>query len=193
MNKPRILAFAGSTRKESFNRRLLRLAVQAVNTQDVTLTHVELADFVMPLFNQDLEDKEGVPESARRFKELMKSHDGFLICAPEYNSSITPLLKNTLDWASRQEKGETPLVCFKGKVVGLLSASPSVLGGLRGLVHLRSMLGNIGCLVVPTQFALVKAHEAFNADGTLKDEKQLKLVNAVVDELITVTSKLKKI
>ena len=137
----------------------------------------------MPLMNQDLEAREGLPEHARRIKHLMQSHQGFLIACPEYNSSITPLLKNTIDWASRPEPDEPPLVCYRGKVATLVSASPGALGGLRGLVHVRAIFGNIGTLVLPGTISIVKAHEAFAPDGTLKDPKQHERVAGLGAEL----------
>jgi chromate reductase, NAD(P)H dehydrogenase (quinone) len=121
---------------------------------------------------------------------MMIAHDGLLIASPEYNSSISAALKNAIDWASRPEPNEAPLVAFDGKVAGLMAASPGALGGLRGLVTVRSILGNIKVMVLPDQIAVVKAHEAFNADGTLKDAKQ----QAAVEKLgATVAGMLKKL
>jgi len=121
----------------------------------------------------------------------MLSHDGLLLSCPEYNSSITGVLKNTIDWASRQEPGEAPLACFTGKVAALMSASPGALGGLRGLVHVRAILGNIQVLVLPEQVAVPKAHEAFQPDGTLKDSKQQTAVEQLGRSLAHVLTKLK--
>ena len=104
-------------------------------------------------------------------QKLFIEHDGLLWSCPEYNSSITAVLKNTIDWVSRSQPGETGLVAFTGKVATLMSASPGALGGLRGLVHVRSIRGNINVIVLPEQLAVSKANEAFNADGTLKDPK----------------------
>ena len=120
----------------------------------------------------------------------MKSHQGFLISCPEYNSSITGILKNTIDWASREAPGEGPLVCFRGKTAALLSASPGGLGGLRGLVHVRSILGNIGVLLLPDQVAIPKAHEAFQPDGALKDPKQQAAVEKLGASLAAFLKKL---
>ena len=119
----------------------------------------------MPLFNQDLEEAEGPLESAGKLKEIMLAHDGLLIASPEYNSSITPLLKNTIDWVSRAGEGKRALVAYEGRVAAVMSASPGRLGGLRGLVHLRSILSNIGVLVIPDQVAVSGAHTAFDEDG----------------------------
>ncbi|HSS64117.1 MAG TPA: NAD(P)H-dependent oxidoreductase [Gammaproteobacteria bacterium] len=174
--KATILAFAGSTRRESWNKKLIRLAAGAAETAGAEVSLVDLADYRMPLYDGDLEKEAGIPEYGLKFKELMKEHDGFLISCPEYNSSISGVLKNTIDWASRQAEGEKPLECFKGKVVTLMSASPGRLGGLRGLVHVRAILGNIGCIVLPEQVAVPSAGDAFADDGQLKDESQNKRI-----------------
>ena len=127
----------------------------------------------LPLFDQDLESAQGLPAGAKQFKALLREHDGFLIASPEYNSSFTPLLKNAIDWASRAEsKDEPPLAAYRGKVAALLSASPGALGGLRGLVHLRALLGNIGVIVLPDQVAIGAAHEVFDDAGLIKDERK---------------------
>lgn len=176
---PKILAFAGSTRKGSFNKKLIRVAMQGAKNAGAEVTLVDLADLPMPLYDGDVETREGIPENAKKFKELLLAHHGFLISAPEYNSSISGVLKNAIDWASRPLPGEAPLACFHDKVVGLMSASPGALGGLRGLVTVRSILGNIGSHVLPHQVAVPKAHEAFNEDGSLKDEKQQAAVEKI--------------
>lgn len=191
-NQPKIIAFAGSSRKESFNKKLVKIAVEIAKKAGAQVTLIDLGDYPMPLMDQDLEVKEGMPANGRKVKELMISHDAFLISSPEYNSSIPPLLKNTFDWASRTtEKNETPLLAYKGKVAGLLSASPGGLGGIRSLVTVRSILENIGVLVIPHQHCLSKAHEAFDAEGKLKDPKQQESVEKVVNELVRVIKKLK--
>jgi NAD(P)H-dependent FMN reductase len=120
----------------------------------------------------------------------MKSHHGFLISAPEYNSSITPLLKNTIDWVSRPVPGEAPLECFTGKFAVVMSASPGALGGLRGLVHLRAILGNIGTHVLPATHSLAKANEAFEPDGTLKDPARRETIERLGGELVGFLRKL---
>jgi len=170
--KPKILAFAGSTRTDSFNKKLVKIAATGAIEGGADVTVIDLRDFAMPLYDGDLEQQQGLPSTARKLKDLMLSHQGFLISAPEYNSSISGVLKNTIDWVSRPSEGEEPLACFKGKVAGIMSASPGGLGGLRGLVHVRAILENISVLVIPDQIAVSKAHEVFNADGTLKDKKQ---------------------
>lgn len=172
MTKPKILAFAGSTRTDSFNKKLVKIAATGAMEGGADVTVIDLRDFAMPLYDGDLEQQQGLPSNAKKLKDLMLSHQGFLISAPEYNSSISGVLKNTIDWVSRPSAGEESLACFKGKVAGIMSASPGGLGGLRGLVHVRAILENISVLVIPDQIAVSKAHEVFNADGTLKDKKQ---------------------
>lgn len=171
-SQPRILAFAGSARRDSFNRKLVRIAAEGARTAGAEVTVLDLGDFPLPLFNQDLEASDGQPPQATELKQIMAAHDGLLIASPEYNSSIAPLLKNTIDWVSRPTEGEPMLAVYRGKVAGLMSASPGRLGGLRGLVHLRSILSNIGMLVIPDQVAVSEAGSAFDDDGNLIDAKR---------------------
>ncbi len=187
MTKPKILAFAGSTRSDSFNKKLVKIAVNGAIDVGVEATFIDLRDFPMPLYDGDLEQREGLSANTRKLKDLMLTHQGFLISSPEYNSSISGVLKNTIDWTSRQTEGESPLACYKGKIAGLMSASPGGLGGLRGLVTIRSILENIGVLVIPDQVAIAKAHEVFNSDGTLKNktqEDQVKNIGASVAKIL---------
>lgn len=186
----RILAFAGSARRDSFNRKLIAVAAGNAREHGADVTLIDLRDFPMPLYDGDLEAERGAPEHATRLYELMKEHEGLLLACPEYNSSISPLLKNTIDWVSRTREGEPPLAAFTGKVAGLLSASPGQLGGLRGLVHVRSILGNIGVFVIPNQVAVSRAHEAFAESGAIRDEKMAKRIREVVVQLIETTGKL---
>jgi chromate reductase, NAD(P)H dehydrogenase (quinone) len=189
-NPPKILAFAGSTRIESFNKKLVKIAAGGAEAAGAEVTYIDLLDYSMPLYDGDLEAREGLPESVLKFKALLKNHQGFLIACPEYNGSITPLLKNTIDWASRPEPGEAPLSCFKDKIAALLAASPGGLGGMRGLVHVRAILEGIGTMVIPDQKAISGADGAFDDRGQLKDEKQVKAVQAIAEKLALVTAKL---
>ena len=189
---PRILAFAGSTRKDSFNGKLVRIAANAARNAGGEVTLVDLAEYDMPLFNQDLEAEHGLPENARKLKKLFLEHDGLLIAAPEYNSSITPLMKNTLDWVSRKESGgEAPGAAYKDKVAALLSASPGALGGLRGLVVMRMLLTTLGVHILPDQQAVGGAATAFTADGALADPAMQANVERIAAKLVTTTAKLK--
>lgn len=185
----KILAFAGSARKDSVNKKLVALAAERARAAGAEVTLVDLADYRMPLYDGDLEAESGIPEAAQKLKALMKEHDGLLIACPEYNSSITPLLKNTIDWCSRAEGDEKPLAAYTGKTAALLAASPGGLGGLRGLVHVRAILGNIGVTVVPSQLALSKAFSAFG-EGKLTDERMDGMLTSVVEELVATTTKL---
>jgi NAD(P)H-dependent FMN reductase len=186
----KILAFAGSARQDSFNKKLVKIAVEGVKAVGADVTYLDFRDLPLPLYDADLEEAEGLPENALKIKDLMKAHQGFLIASPEYNGSITPLLKNAIDWASRSELGELSLECFKDKVAALISASPGTLGGLRGLVHVRSLLGNIGVLVLPDQTAIGNAYQAFDENGNLKDEAQQTSILQLGSKLAMVTAKL---
>lgn len=190
MSTPKILAFAGSTRTGSYNKKLIRLAADAARAAGAEVTLIDLRDFPMPLFDGDLEDAEGLPENAKKLKALFREHDALLISAPEYNSSITGVLKNTIDWVSRTETDDEPaLVAYRGKAAALLSASPGALGGLRGLVTVRSILGNIGVMVLPDQVSIPKAHEAFDDQGALKEERLAKQVRGVAESLVAFLKK----
>jgi NAD(P)H-dependent FMN reductase len=168
---PKILAFAGSTRQESFNKKLVKIAAAGAQAAGAVVTFLDLRDLPLPQYDQDLEDKEGLPSNARKLKDLMLAHDGFLIAAPEYNSSISGVLKNAIDWASRPVPKESPLACFVGKVAAIMSASPGALGGLRGRVAVRSIFENLGTLVVPDHIAIGKAGAAVIEKGLLADPK----------------------
>jgi chromate reductase len=186
----RILAFAGSTRSSSFNKRLVAIAAAGAAAAGGQVTTVDLRDFALPLYDGDSEAAEGMPAGARQFKALLRSHQGLLIAAPEYNSSISGVLKNAIDWASRAEAGEPPLVAFVGKVAGLLSASPGALGGLRGLVVLRMLLGNIKVMVLPEQVTVGKAQDAFGEDGQLRDAAQGAAARGIGSRLVQVVDAL---
>lgn len=189
-NQPKILAFAGSSRIDSFNKKLVKFAVEGAKKAGAEVRYIDLLDYPMPLFNEDLEKQEGLPQKVLEFKRLLRSHQGFLISCPEYNGSITPLLKNAIDWASRSELNEKPLSCFQGKVAALLATSPGGLGGIRGLVHVRAILEGIGVLVIPEQKAIPNAYQAFDESGQLQDEKQAQGVIKIVQKLTVVTTKL---
>jgi chromate reductase len=189
--KPRILAMAGSTRQDSYNKRLARIAALGAEAAGAEVTVIDLRDFPLPLFDEDLERVEGPPEAATKLKGLMVEHDGLIVASPEYNSSVTAVLKNAIDWASRPAPGEPQLVAFRGKVASLLSASPGALGGLRGLVHLRSILGNIGVVVLPDQIAVPRAFEAFSEDGSLIDPERQAAVEGLGRALVGFVARLK--
>ncbi|MFZ4576594.1 MAG: NADPH-dependent FMN reductase [Phycisphaerales bacterium] len=191
MGKIKVLAFAGSTREGSFNKKLARAALASTAAAGADTTFLDLRDLALPMYDEDLEAQGGLPASAKSLKETLRAHDAFIIASPEYNSSVSAVLKNAIDWASRPEPGQPSLSCFTNKVCALFAASPGALGGLRGLTHIRQILGNINVLLLPQQFALIKAHEAFDADGRLKDPKQQEMVDGIAKALVTITSKLK--
>jgi chromate reductase, NAD(P)H dehydrogenase (quinone) len=189
----KLLVFAGSTRQLSFNRRLAHVAAAMARDAGAEVTHLELADFDIPLYNADLE-AEGTPPDVIRLKEIMDAHPAWIIVSPEYNGSYTGLMKNTLDWASSPVKGhpvwsdgEKP---FADKVVGLLSASPGALGGLRSLSHLNPLLSALHCWICPKQFALGSAGKAFDDQGQLADERQRRGVQTVVDQTLWAAGRL---
>jgi chromate reductase, NAD(P)H dehydrogenase (quinone) len=188
---PRILAFASSTRRESFNKKLVAIAAQGAREAGAEVTLIDLKDFPLPLFDQDLEAEQGMPENGKKLKKLFIDHDGLLIASPEYNSSFPAVLKNAIDWVSRPAPGEPSLVAFRGKVATLMSASPGALGGLRGLVHVRSILGNLGVIVLPDQIALAKAHEAIQPDGSLVDPKRQAGIEGLGKTLASFVAKFK--
>lgn len=183
----KLLIFAGSTRQHSFNRQLAHSAASLARAAGADVTQLELASLDIPLYNADLE-AQGTPADVLRLKQIMFEHPAWIICSPEYNGSYTALLKNTIDWASSPVKGDAQWgrgsKPFEGKVVGLLSASPGALGGLRSLSHLSPLLRNLQCWVSPKQFALGKAGQAFDAHGGLQDEAHRAGVQDVVNQVL---------
>ena len=191
MSKPNILAFAGSLRRESFNKKLVKVAAKGAEEAGGDVTFIDLADYPMPHFDEDLEAAKGMDPNARKFKELMIAADGILLASPEYNGSISSVLKNAIDWASRPEHGEVPLIAFKDKPIQLMSASPGGLGGIRGLIHLRGLLGGIQMMCMPQQHCLARAHEFFDASGEITDHRQRDIVLGLGKKLVEVVTKLK--
>ena len=166
----KILAFSGSSRKGSFNQQLVSIAARGAQALGSDVTIINLSDYPLPIFCQDYEAEHGMPEFASKFKQLLLDHDGLLLASPEYNSSYSALLKNSLDWASRATTpDEIPLSAFKDKYSTIMSASPGGLGGIRGLVNLRMLLANMGVTVLPEQVTIGRAFSAF-AQGKLVDE-----------------------
>jgi len=170
---------AGSLREGSYNKLLAKIAAEAARKAGADVNYIDLKEYPMPIYDQDDEDKNGLPENAKKLKELFMQSHGLIIASPEYNSSISAVLKNTIDWLSRQAGDAKALAAFDGKVAGLLSASPSGFGGVRGLSSLRSILGNIKVTVLPDQVTVSQAFDAFDEEGMLKDAGKLKLVSAV--------------
>lgn len=188
----KIVAFAGSLRAGSFNKKLLAVAVAAARAAGAEVTVVDLRELALPLFDQDLEAASGLPDGAKRFKVLLRASDGFLIASPEYNGSVTAALKNAIDWVSREESDdEPPLVAFTGKVAALMAASPGGVGGMRSLMTLRGILAHIGVLVLPEQVTIPAAHEAFDEAGQLKDARKAKQVAKLASGLVELATKVK--
>lgn len=188
----KILAFAGSTREGSWNKKLVKIAARFAEEKKIELTVLDLKDYPLPLYDEDLEKKEGAPAHAHTLRNLFYSHQALLIASPEYNSSVSGVLKNALDWISRSEAGKPDLSPFEGKVAALASASPGALGGMRGLVHLRSILGNMKVLVLPDQVCVPKANEAFDSQGQLKEQKLQEAMEKLVEALHDVAAKINK-
>jgi chromate reductase len=186
----RILVVAGSTRGDALSKKLGRAAAKIADLNGGASTFVDLRDYAMPLYDGDLEAAEGLPEGAVRLRQLLLQHEAVLFASPEYNASIPAVLKNAIDWLSRPYAKDPGVVAWKGKVAALLSSSPGALGGLRGLVHLRQILMNVGCVVINDQFALGNAGAAFAPDGHLADAKQSAAVQAVVQRLVHYTQRL---
>lgn len=186
-NHPKILCLAGSLRRDSFNKKLVKVAMAPAQEAGAETTYIDLKDYPMPIYDGDIEAESGIPENAQKLKKIMKEHQGLLIASPEYNSSVSGALKNFIDWTSRPEKGEKSIEAFTGKVAGIMACSPGALGGLRGLVTLRSILGNIAVVVVPEQHAIGKVAEAFTQDGKLKEEKDQQAVAKIAKRVTQLT------
>lgn len=195
MSALRLLALSGSERAGSLNRRLVEVAARAAAARGAQVEHLDLRSLALPLYDADLEKVFGVPEGARRLRDALRAADGVLLSAPEYNGFPTPLLINSFDWLSRlQAEGDAPagLAVTTGKPLGLFSASPGPMGGLRSLNLTRQFLSmTIAMMPVPQQFALSRAGEAFDEAGALKDAKQQAAVESVVAALMRVAAALK--
>ena len=190
---PKLLIFAGSTRLASFNRKLAHAAAGLARAAGAAVTHIELSDFDIPMYNADLEAR-GTPADVMKLKQIMYEHPAWIICSPEYNGSYTALLKNTIDWVSSPVKGnpawQEGFKSFSGKVVGMLSASPGALGGLRSQSHLAPLLLNAQCWVAPRAFALGHAGDAFDAQGELINDKHRSSVQAVITQVLDASRRL---
>jgi chromate reductase len=190
MPAPKLIALAGSARRASLNRAILSTAAISASASGAELTVVDLNDVPLPLFNQDLEDAEGLPDAARRLKALFRAADGFILASPEHNSTFSALLKNTIDWCSRAESDdEPPLAAFAGKSALLLSASPGPLGGLRGLFALRELLQNLRITVYPGILAVGSAHEVIE-NGAVTDPKWSSRIGDLAKEYVAFAAKL---
>ena len=190
ITNPKILALAGSTRRESFNKKLAKIVAAGAEAKGASVTFLDLADYPLPLYDGDLEANEGVPENAVKLMHLFHDAEGFLIASPEYNGSISAVLKNAIDWVSRPPPGNLKLVPYRGKTAALVAASPGSLGGLRGMVHVRQILTNLGVTVIPDQRAVNGAAQAFDGSGALKDEALHIAIEGIGQQLCEVASRL---
>jgi chromate reductase len=181
----RLLFFAGSTREGSYNKKLAKLAQHIATANGIEGVFVDLKDYPMPLYNGDLEAEQGPPQKAAEFKALLSEYQGVFIASPEYNSSVTPLLKNTIDWVTRvRAKGETGLEVYKTRVFAISGSSPGYYGAMRSLLNLRQILEvGVGATVIPQQLALPRANDAFEEGGSLKDKAQQTMLKHVVEKL----------
>ena len=188
-----ILIFAGSTRQESYNRKLAKAAAAIAEQQGAQVTLLELSDFDIPLYNADLEAR-GTPADVIRLKQAMHSHAAWIVCSPEYNGSYPALLKNAIDWASSPVKGDAlwadGTLPFRNKVVGMASASPGGLGGLRAQSHLAPLLLNLECWVAPRSHAVAHAGDAFDAAGQLVRPQNQQGMEALVQQVLWAAERL---
>lgn len=182
----RLLFLAGSSREGSLNKRLARLAASIAEANGIPVSFADLGDYPLPIYDGDLEARDGVPENALKLERLMRVHQGILIVSPEYNAGIAPLLKNTIDWISRiKGDGAPALEVFKTRVFAIASASPGAFGGVRGLIQLRQTLAlGVGALVLPDQMIVARAGDAFDDDGHLKDKAQQEVLKDVILKLV---------
>ena len=192
----KVLVFAGSARRDSLNKKLARIAARHAREAGGDATFVDLDDYPIPLYHGDLEAAEGLPANARKLREIFLAHDALLIASPENNSSVTALLKNTLDWLSRSigdgKGANSGLAPYRGKLAGLLSASPGPFAGVRGLPHLRQILSSLGVTVLGAQVSIPRADEAFRADGELADAHNDALVAKLATAVVGTAAKLRE-
>ena len=175
----RILAFSGSARRDSLNRKFLALAVREAKDAGGDVTLIDLKDLELPLYDGDLEEAQGLPPGAVRLIGLIREHHALLVASPEYNAMPTPLLKNTIDWCTRDETNP-----FEGKVVAVISASPGMYGGVRSLQLAQQLFLKLGSHVVPGQCVLPHADKAFDAQGGATDPRTTKAVRTLAAKLV---------
>lgn len=188
----KLLAMAGSTRAGSLNQALLDLAVADARAKGAEVTAIRLKDFDLPIYDGDLE-AHAFPPAARELKALFVGHHGFLMATPEHNGSTSAVLKNAIDWVSRPtEPAETmvTLAAFRGKVAGLMAASISPFGGLRGITHLRQILGTIQVVVATEQLLVPFAQNAFDESGALKEALPAQILGMTVGRVIDLATRL---
>ncbi len=180
----KVLVFAGSTRKDSVNKKLAAVAADTVRSAGGDVTLIDLADYPAPVYDGDIEAGEGIPQTMRELKTLIASHDAMLIVTPEYNGFVPPVLVNSLDWASRPEGEEASCAVFTGKKVALAAASPGARGGVRVIPRLRDFLAELGTMIVPGFVTLPGAYQAFDENGKLTNAATVSRLEALVDRLL---------
>jgi chromate reductase, NAD(P)H dehydrogenase (quinone) len=192
MPLPKILVFAGSLRAGSYNARLAALAAKELTLADAEVTRISLADYPLPVYDADHESRSGPPLNAIKLKQVIAAHQGVFIATPEYNASITPLVKNSIDWITRvRERDTSGRGVFKNRVFALGSASTEHFGGMRSLLTLRQVL-EVGCgaLVIPEQVSIVHADEAFDERDNLKDARLADQLREVAQALVEMARQL---
>ena len=172
--RPKILAFAGSLRERSLNKRVLKTAIRGAEKAGAEVTYIDLRDYPMPIYNSDDHERGGFDANALRLQGLLVEHDGLLIASPEYNGSLPAALKNAIDWASRQSDRYERSKIFRGKVAAMMTASPGSLGGVRSLAHLRGVLSSVGVVVLPQEVAVTFAEEKFAGEGWEMTDARMK-------------------
>ncbi len=184
-----LVFLSGSTRKGSFNTQVMQAAAKIAADEGAQVEVIDLNDYPMPLFNQDLEAEEGAPETVIALKEKFRAADGMFISTPEYNSTTPPLLKNTIDWLSRPSNdNEAPLACFQNKSAAIVSASPGGWGGMRALDPLRLLLAHIGVNVVGNQLAVADTYDALDDNGNLVlNDQQTTALTGIIKTLIRIS------
>ena len=180
----KILVFAGSTREESYNKKLALYAAKIARTNGASVTVINLKEYPLPLYDGDSEKNEGMPNNAKKIRQLMIDSNAIIIASPEYNGSVSAVLKNVLDWASRSEDGKPSRDAFKGKKFAIMSTSPGTGGGARGLVHLRFIIDAIGGTVVEDQVIVPNGNDAFDEKGELKNPTIKEQLQKEIKELL---------
>ena len=187
MTAPRILLFAGSLRTGSYNRRLADLAEAALDKAGAEVEHITLKDYPLPIYDADLEAEDGLPASALALHAKFRAAQGIMIVSPEYNAGTPPILKNAIDWISREREHGGMAAAFEVPVFALASASPGRFGGYRGLMALRqSLVLQLMATVIPQQTAITFAGDAFDEDGGLKDPRSAGSLRKQAEKLVAV-------
>jgi chromate reductase len=190
MAAPKILVIPGSLRTGSHNARLAALAAKELALAEADVTRISLEDYPLPLFDADLAADSGLPQTAVQLKKMLMAHRGVFITSPEYSASVTPLLKNAIDWISRvRDHGEPTYAAFKDRVFAIGAAAASPGGGIRSLMALRQIL-ELGCgaLVIPEQVSVPRAEQAFDEMDNLKDESLAAALKAMARRLVELAS-----